>query len=477
WRKSTAVQMTAIAPKPTAPMSAALGVGVSVAAATATAIAFAIDEPTPRGIAAGIARLITSGDLAPGDRLPTVRSLAAELGVSPATVSHAWQTLSAAGLIVSRGRSGSVVRSAPREWLPLRYRSLDDPLSARLDLSRGTPDPELLPDLRPAMARIAQHADAQPVSYLEKPDIPALHDLLRDTWPSAVESITVTNGALDAIDRTLAALGRLGDRVIVENPTFPPFMDLIEHYGLEPVGVELDEQGMRPDAFAGALASRPAVILLQPRAHNPTGISMTPARAEHLARILARNRNAERAIVLEDDHSGAITDAADVSLARWLPARVLQVRSFSKTHGPDLRIGALGGPRDLVDRIVAHRLLGPGWTSRMTQAILYDLLTDSTSVATVAAARETYAGRQRAFAAAMATEGITMAVGDGLNAWLPVANERAAIVHLAAAGIRVAPGTPFQVASGGSPHVRVTVGFVRADMGSIAAELAAASRA
>lgn len=70
-------------------------------------VAPAIQEATPRGIAAGISRLITAGDLAPGDRLPTVRELAAELGVSPATVSHAWQTLAAAGLITSRGRSGS----------------------------------------------------------------------------------------------------------------------------------------------------------------------------------------------------------------------------------------------------------------------------------------------------------------------------------------------------------------------------------
>ncbi|HTN58582.1 MAG TPA: GntR family transcriptional regulator, partial [Protaetiibacter sp.] len=67
-------------------------------------VALAIDERTPHGIATGIARLITTGDLAPGDRLPTVRQLAADLGVSPATVSHAWQTLSAAGLIMSRGR-------------------------------------------------------------------------------------------------------------------------------------------------------------------------------------------------------------------------------------------------------------------------------------------------------------------------------------------------------------------------------------
>ncbi len=445
-------------------------------------MASAIDEPTPRGIAAGIARLITSGDLAPGDRLPTVRTLATQLAVSPATVSHAWQTLAGAGLIVSKGRSGTIVRSAPREWLPLRYRSLDDRSAARLDLSRGTPDPELLPDLGPALSRVGQRteaASAGPANYLQKPDIPELHDLLRDTWPSAVESITVTNGALDAIDRTLAGLVRYGDKVVVENPTFPPFLDLIEHYGLEPIGVELDDSGMRPDSFAAALAAGPSVIVLQPRAQNPTGISMTAERAQHLAGILSRNRSAERTIVLEDDHSGAITDAADVSLAKWLPERVLHVRSFSKSHGPDLRIGALGGPRDLVDRVVAHRLLGPGWTSRMVQSILFDLLTDPTPVAQVDAARVAYTRRQHDFAVAMRAEGLRVDPRDGLNVWLPVANERAATVQLAATGIRVAAGAPFQVGAANlaSPHVRVTVGLMRSDLESIVHELAAASRA
>ncbi len=436
-------------------------------------VALAIEEPTPRGIASGIARLITSGDLAPGDRLPTVRALAGELGVSPATVSHAWQTLSAAGLIVSRGRSGSLVRSAPREWLPLRYRGLDGSADARLDLSRGTPDPELLPTLGPALSRLSGRADTR--SYQEKPDIPELHDLLRETWPAPVESLTVTHGALDAIDRALATLVRYGDRVILENPTFPPFMDLIDSYGLDPVPVPLDGEGMVPEAFAAALASSPAIVILQPRAHNPTGVSMSVERAAHLAHLLSRSRTAENTIVIEDDHSGSITTAADVSLAPFLPARVLHVRSFSKSHGPDLRIGALGGPRELVDRVVSRRLLGPGWTSRMLQGMLHELLTAPESVAHVEAARSTYEQRQADFADAMARQGIPMPHGDGLNAWLPVTDERAATVNLAGVGIRVAPGTPFQI--GGDPHVRVTVGMIRDDVDTIAAGLAAASRA
>jgi DNA-binding transcriptional MocR family regulator len=450
-------------------------------------IALSIEERSPQGIAGGIARLITTGDLAPGDRLPTVRELASDLGVSPATVSHAWQTLASTGLITSRGRSGSFVRSVPREWMPRRYRGLDGALDARLDLSRGTPDPALLPTLGPAISRIGavfSKTSAVPANYMQKPDIPELHDLLRDTWPSPVESITVTNGALDAIDRALASIVRFGDRVIVENPTFPPFLDLLEHHGLEPIGVAVDREGMLPDAFATALRASPAIVLLQPRAHNPTGASLSVARAKELAFVLYRSRAAENAIVIEDDHSGAISTAPDVTFATWMPERVLHVRSFSKSHGPDLRIGALGGPRALVDRVVARRLLGPGWTSRMTQALLFELLTDPVSVAEVENARTTYASRQRQLAEALLAHGLPVHAGDGINTWLRVNDERDAIVHLTAAGIRVAPGGPFLLgdaahrdASPGSGHVRVTVGVIGDDIAQVAGALALAARA
>lgn len=436
-------------------------------------VALAIEEPSPHGIAGAISRLITTGDLAPGDRLPTVRDLAKDLGISPATVSHAWGTLAAAGLITSRGRSGSFVRSAPREWLPRRYQGLDGSLDAALDLSRGTPDPGLLPRLGPLFAALEVHADT--VSYQAKPDIPALHDLLRATWPTPVESLTVTNGALDAIDRVLATLVRYGDRVLVENPTFPPFLDLLEAYGLEPVGVEMDAEGMLPDAFAAALGSAPSVVLLQTRAHNPTGASLSPERAERLGVLMKRSRTAPNAIAIEDDHSGAISSSPEVTLATVIPERVLLVRSFSKSHGPDLRIGALGGSRALVDRVVARRLLGPGWTSRTVQSILHALLTDPVAVAEVEAARVAYGARRAALTTALLREGVALPPGDGINAWLPVADERSALVQLAAAGIRVAPGAPFQLGDQ-PPHVRVTVGVVPVESApAVATALAAAT--
>jgi DNA-binding transcriptional MocR family regulator len=434
-----------------------------------------VEHRTSAGIAAAIGRLISSGRLAPGDRLPTVRELATALGVSPATVSHAWQALSSVGLIVSRGRSGTFVLEAAPRWLPARSQSMAGyHRSARIDLSRGTPDPLLLPDLGPALSRVSQRAAT--VIYQELPVIPELLTVLAESWPFPAESITVVDGALDAISRSLDQVARFGDRVIVEDPGFPSFFDLLDQLGLERLPVAVDEHGIVPAAFAAALKLSPAAVILQPRAQNPTGASMPVERAEELARLLTTNHRNARTVVIEDDHSGEISVSPDVSLGRWLPDRVLHVRSYSKSHGPDLRIAALGGPAALVDRIVARRMLGPGWTSRMLQTILYELLTDSTSISQVGEARRVYFARQKALADALAGFGLPVGQADGINTWLPVFDERDAIVQLAASGIRVAGGSPFLASERAESFIRVTAGALPADVASIARALAAAAQ-
>ncbi|WP_130178374.1 PLP-dependent aminotransferase family protein [Cryobacterium sp. SO1] len=433
-----------------------------------------IEHSTPVGIAAALGRLISSGRLAPGERLPTVRNLAGLLGVSPATISHAWQALSAAGLIVSRGRSGTFVREPARQWLPARAQSLAGHVSdARIDLSRGTPDPLLLPALGPALSRVSQRAMTP--SYQALPVIPELLTVLAESWPYRCESVTVVDGALDAVSRSLEQVARFGDRVIVEDPGFPAFFDLLDQMGIERLPVTVDAEGIVPDAFQAALSLSPAAIILQPRAHNPTGASMSAERAALLARLLGASSRAAHTVVIEDDHSGAISTSPDVSLGRWLPERVLHVRSYSKSHGPDLRIAALGGPAVLVDRIVARRMLGPGWTSRMLQTILYELLTDGASMAQVNEARHVYFARQKALADALTGFGLPVARADGINAWVPVADERDAIVRLAASGIRVAGGSPFLAVDRPESFIRVTAGALPDDVFPIARAIAAAA--
>ena len=410
-----------------------------------------VDDRSPRGIAATVARLVRGGDLQPGDRLPTVRVLSAELGVSPATVSGAWQALAAVGIVTSRGRAGTVVLPPPASWLPPRYRDLAGGAPARLDLSSGIPDPDLLPPIGPALARVAlQMPSADTGAYLASPVVPALEVLLRESWPFAPQRVTVVDGALDAISRTLERVAGYGSRVAVEDPGFPPLFDLLDQLGLERVPVTLDRQGMRPDVLERALENGARVVVLQPRAQNPTAVSMTSTRARELAGVLRRHD----ALVVEDDHSGEIASARDVSLGVFLPDRVVHVRSYSKSHGPDLRIAAIGGPASVLDALVARRMLGPGWTSRLLQHVLVDLLTDSGAVEAVAHARRVYFARRRALRESLAVHGVVVDPGDGINLWLPVHDERTALVRLEAAGIRVAPGAPFRADTTPAPPPR-----------------------
>lgn len=438
----------------------------------------AIEDRTPFGIAAEISRHVEAGDLAPGERLPTVREVAARLGVSIGTVSTAWSALSASGVIVSRGRAGSFVRSRPAEWLSPRVQGLNgDTGNIRLDLSGGTPDAAMLPALDAALPHLAARADTG--RYSEVPTLPELEELLRRSWPQPdVAALAIVDGAMDGISRTLEQVVRFGDRVVVESPGFPYLFDLVEAVHAVPVPVELDADGIIPESLARALSRGPSALLLQPRAQNPTGVSMTPDRARVLADLIGRSAGRRPVTVIEDDHSALICSAPAVTLGRWLPGSVVHVRSFAKSHGPDLRIAALGGPAELVQRIQARRTLGPAWTSRLLQKILYALLTDPTAIARVQAARLIYRDRTDRLAAALRRAGVDVGHPDGFNLWLPVQDQRAALVRLAASGIAVAPGAPF-IAPGAetTPHVRVTAGMVVSNVRLVAEALADAASA
>jgi DNA-binding transcriptional MocR family regulator len=435
----------------------------------------AVEAKTPEGIAAAISRLITGGALRAGDRLPTVRDVAAALGVSPATVSNAWQALSKVGLINSRGRAGSYVLEASTAWMPPHFGELaGSHVVARLDLSTGTPDPLLLPDLALALGHVPTRADT--ASYLDMRVLPDLERQLRSSWPFVPASLTILDGALDAISRSLEAIVRYGDRVVVEDPGFPAFLDLLEQLGVEAIPVAIDSEGMRPELLSAALDLNPAAIIIQPRAQNPTGASLTAARARQLARVIRAKSHVCDPVIIEDDHSGEITTGPAFSLGEWFPNRTLHVRSFAKSHGPDLRIGALGGPTAIIDRVVAKRIVGPGWTSRMLQTILYQLLTASPSVTQISEARRVYHARQRALSEALVRNGAEHSPSDGINTWLRVRDEKAAILSLAASGIKVAAGSSFYaVPREGEQFIRVTAGRVRDDFDQIGALLASAA--
>ena len=413
-----------------------------------------LPEPTARGLVTAVSTAIREGVLEPGTRLPPIRTVATQLGLSPTTVSAAWSLLARSGTIRTDGRRGTTVTDIGAVGTGRYRRALQRQAAFRVDLSTGVPDPALLPDLEPALRSLT--TAGTPGSYLDAPVLPELADALAEDWPYRADAFMVTDGAMDAIELIVRTVLRFGDRVVVEHPGFPPLLDLLDALGAQIVGVPLDEAGIRPDALAQTLAQSVAAVILQPRAQNPTGISMTNRRARDLAKVLAGSE----ALVIEDDSAGEIASTPAVSLGRWLPDRTLHVRSFSKSHGPDLRLAAVSGPADLIAEITARRQLGQGWSSRLLQRILLHLLTDRRAVAQIARARAEYARRRSAAVEHLARCDIHIEGRDGINIWIPVHDEPSAVVRLASQGIGVAAGAPFAVLPEYRPHIRVTAGLL-----------------
>lgn len=432
-----------------------------------------VEQYGPRGsqlngprIASVIGQLVSSGELQPGQKLPTVRALSRALHVSPSTVSDAWRVLRSHAVIETDRRRGTIVRSTignvdGRYWhVPVTPGTLDH------DLSMGTPDPALLPPLAPALQKV--QLDSTVTSYLDDPVIPELEELLRTDWPFEPERFTMVDGAQDGVDRVVNAVVNFGDAVIVEDPTFPPIIDMLELAGARLIVVASDEDGPVPDDVAKAMGERPVAAFLQPRSQNPTAVSITKQRALDLANSI----DGHPMVVVEDDHSGPVAGVPLHSLGVHLPQQTVHIRSFSKSHGPDLRLAAIGGSATVLDSVIKRRHLGPSWTSRLLQRLLLELLGDPTAVSTVERAGSVYAERRANFVDRLEARGFEIGGDSGMNVWIPVSNEQRAVVGLAAHGIGVAPGRPFMVAPSAGEYVRATVASLTAEVDLIADTLA-----
>lgn len=434
------------------------------ASAALAAVEARLDDLSSKGLAQAVTRAIRDGALEPGQLLPPIRSVAQQLMLSPTTVSSAWQLLARSGTIRSDGRRGTTVTRTDRVGGARYLTALRHGSEVTLDLSTGTPDGELLPDLGETLRGLSLRST--PTSYLDDPVIAPLRRRLATDWPYAADDLLVVDGAQDGLDLVIRTLLRPGDLAVVDTPAFPPLLDLLENWGVEVVGVELDETGPVLSQVETALARRPAAVFLQPRSHNPTGVSMSPTRAQRLARLIA----ASDACVVEDDSAGPIAAAAPISLGQWVPEQVLHLRSFSKSFGPDLRIAAMSGPPQLLSPLRHARALGQGWTSRLLQHLLVALLESPSAQKQVDQARAEYARRRELVVTRLAARGVEVGGTDGINIWVPVRDESAAVLRLASHGIAVTPGSPFSVdrRALADAHVRVTTGLVRRDHEQVA---------
>ncbi|MDX3855315.1 aminotransferase class I/II-fold pyridoxal phosphate-dependent enzyme [Streptomyces sp. AK02-01A] len=420
-------------------------------------------------IAASVERAVGSGELAPGQSLPPMRELATGLGVNPNTVAAAYRTLRERGIIETAGRRGSRVRPRPATTARGSI-GVDAPPGVR-DVSAGNPDPALLPPLHEALAAAARHHAERPGLYGQATVDPEFARLARaglDADGIPAGPVAVTSGALDAIERVLAAHLRPGDAVAVEDPGWGGLLDLVPALGLRSVPMRLDDDGPLPGELDRALRAGVRAVVVTDRAQNPTGASVGKVRARELRALLAGR---PEVLVIEDDHGHRIVDLPLYPLA-GVTERWALVRSTAKAYGPDLRLAVLTGDAVTVDRVTGRQRLGPGWVSRLLQRAVVQLWTSGAVDARVVAGA--YGARRDALVRALAERGVAAHGRSGMNVWVPVADETGAVARLLQAGWAVAPGARFRVAA--PPGVRLTVSEMTADdIGPVADAVAAAA--
>jgi DNA-binding transcriptional MocR family regulator len=426
--------------------------------------------------------LLERQSLQTNQRMPTVRILSSRLGVSYGMISTIYHQLGVAGYLMMRGRRGTFVLSRNNDWTNLRQPSSNSEDGTVLqDLSLGTPDISLLPGINRFLIMQGQRT-AYIGSYDESSILSPLAELFRSNWPYPVQALTVVSGAMDGIERVLRICEAEGSVILLENPTYPPIIHLVQQCCATAVGIEMDEFGVTPSSLESAIDDchaqhrRISAIILQPRAQNPTGTTTTPERLHRLADvIMERYPNGgeqRRPLIIEDDHSGSISTAMAMSMGAFIPDETVRIQSFSKTHGPDLRLAALSGPETIVESLIRERKLGVGWVSKLLQELLYMMLADSRTNAQILRARREYESRRSMLRDALHREGVDLPEGDGLNMWLPVHDEDAAFDYLLAKGIKVRRGSDFIVGrdshgrhgSEAVPeHIRITIAGIKAE--------------
>jgi len=408
---------------------------------------------------------VNAGDRLPGGRLPSVRALATELGVSPNTVAAAYKQLRDRGVVIGRGRQGTVVAPLTRPTLS----QLTSVPAGAIDALRGSPDPTLLPDLGPAFATATTGAE---VKYGDR--------LLDDSFADAARAmftddgidathLTATSGAMDAIEKILRANDlRPGDRVGVEDPGHIPVHQLVRAAGLELVPLAIDEHGIRPEALRSAIDQNLAALIVTPRAHNPTGAALTEKRANELSDVIADQTDL---LLIHDDHAGAISGAGWFSVVAPGP-RHATIRSLGKSLGPDLRISVTVGDAVTVDRVALAISNGAGWVSHLLQRAAAYLLTNAVAMTLVAEAERSYADRRERLISALAEQGIAASGVSGINVWIPTSDEQAMVEAARAAGFAIRAADAYRIES--APAVRVTIAnLTEAQIDQLAATIAA----
>lgn len=350
-------------------------------------------------LAQTLGQRIEQGLYRPGDRLPSVRALSEEHGVSISTVQQAYRVLEDRGLVEPRPKSGyfvpeqrhipalpAMTRPAQRpveisQWDQVLEQVRSAPGGELVQLGRGTPD-IASPSLRPmqrAMANAARRTDLRSLGYEGIQGSAALREqisrLMLDSGCQVPPSeLVITTGCQEALAVTLRAICQPGDIVAIDSPSFHGAMQALKAHGLKALEIPTDPaNGVSLEALELAMEQWPVkLILLTPNCNNPLGYIMPDARKRALLNLAQRYD----VPILEDDVYGEL--AYCYPRPRSIKSfdtddRVLLASSFSKTVAPGLRTGWVA-PGRYLDRILHLKYIASGTCAPQPQMALAEFI-------------------------------------------------------------------------------------------------------
>ncbi len=317
-------------------------------------------EPLQSQLQRELRAAIRGGQLGPGERLPSSRALASELGVSRGLVLECYAQLQAEGFLTAR--AGAATRVAAGAQTPVAVHPIA-PRAARLavDFRTGVPDLTSFPrrDWAWALREACRRASVAELDYGDPRGTLALRQILaaylRRVRRAVVdpEQVIVCAGFAQGINLVLQTLARVRVRQVgIEDPGDDDYRMIGRRTGIDTVSVPVDRCGIKVDALA-ATACR--AVILTPTHQFPTGVALAPARRQELVTWA----NEHDAVIVEDDYDAEFRyDREPVGALQGLvPNRVALLGTVSKSLAPALRIGWVVCPPALLATMTEEKAL------------------------------------------------------------------------------------------------------------------------
>jgi DNA-binding transcriptional MocR family regulator len=434
-------------------------------------------------VMATIRQRIAGRALTPGARLPSVRSLAATLGVSTSTVVDAYERLVAEGAIVSRPGSGFYVANqaapfSPAEAGPKLDRAVDPFWISRQSLESGSDSmkpgcgwlpPSWLPEeaMRKALRNVSR-ADACVLADYGSPlGLPPLRRLISRRMAergmeASPEQIMLTESGTQAIDLLCRFLIEPGDTVLVDDPCYFNFHALLRAHRARIVGVPYTANGPDVAAFAAIVSEhRPRLYITNSAIHNPTGAVLSPVTAHRVLKIAEEFD----LTIVEDDIFADFENpggAAPRLAAFDGLERVIHIGSFSKTLSAAARCGFIAARPDWIEGLTDLKIATSFAGGRLTEELVHAALSDGGYRRHVETLRARLAKAMADVTGKLASLGIEPVLKPqaGIFLWcrLPDGKDAAELARACLKrNIVLAPGNAFSLSQTAHCHMRFNV--------------------